>query len=226
MGSAVFFYVQYKKSQAEKTTTASDVEKTSEAVAKLMELPAEAPTLATVSDAEKLKNQPFFENAKNGDKVLIFKTARKAILYRPFTNKIIEVGPIQIEEPSVAGTATVSGQIVSPTSILSPTIEATPTAVPTKDTRIAVAVYNGTKVNGLSKKTADNLLKEFSDIKIQSTGNAAGDYTKTLVIDLSKKQKEKAAAIAKFLKGEVTMLPKGEATPAADILVILGSAIN
>ena len=227
IGSAVFFYTKYQKSLSAKNNPVSDVESTAAAVSKLMELPAESPTLATVSDVEKLKGQDFFEKAKNGDKVLIYKVAKKAILYRPFTNKIIEVGPIQIETPSVAGTATASAQTVSPSIIISPTIIVSPTISVTPasaSATISVAVYNGTKINGLSKKTADSLVKEFSDIKIQSTGNAKGDYKKTVVVDLSKKNKSKAAEIEKFLKGEVGSVPKGEATPEADILVVVGTS--
>lgn len=65
------------------------------AVGKLIVLPTEEqPTLATVSDPEKLKDQSFFKNALKGDQVLIYTTARKAILYRPSANKIIEVAPV------------------------------------------------------------------------------------------------------------------------------------
>src|SRR4030042_292294 len=60
-------------------------------VGKLMKLPAEDPTIAQVSDATKLKDQPFFAGAQNGDQVLIYTNARKAILYRPSTNQIIDV---------------------------------------------------------------------------------------------------------------------------------------
>jgi hypothetical protein len=60
-----------------------------------MVLPAdETPTIATVSDPEKLKDQPFFANAKKGDKVLIFSNSAKAILYSPTEDKIVEVAPI------------------------------------------------------------------------------------------------------------------------------------
>lgn len=66
-------------------------------VAKLMALPAnETPTMATVEDINKLKNQPFFSEAKNGDKLLIYTTAKKAIIYRESDNRIINVGPIAI----------------------------------------------------------------------------------------------------------------------------------
>lgn len=66
-------------------------------VGKLIELPAdEEPTIATVTDADRLRDQPFFTNSQNGDRVLMFSQARKAFLYRPSTNKIIEVAPINI----------------------------------------------------------------------------------------------------------------------------------
>ena len=69
------------------------------AISKLIILPEdETPTIATVTDLEKLKDQPFFARAKVGDKVLIYATARKAILYDPAANKIIEVAPINLGE--------------------------------------------------------------------------------------------------------------------------------
>lgn len=66
-------------------------------VGKLVVLPeGETPTVATVADPERLKDQPFFANAKVGDRVLIYTNARKAILYDPVNNKIIEIAPVNI----------------------------------------------------------------------------------------------------------------------------------
>jgi len=66
-------------------------------VSRLIVLPQdEEPTIATVSDPEKLKDQPFFANAKAGDKVLIYSKAKKAILYDPQNDKIVEVAPLNI----------------------------------------------------------------------------------------------------------------------------------
>ena len=63
----------------------------------LVDLPGgETPTVATVSDAAKLKDQTFFELAVNGDKVLIYTNAKKAYLYRPSTNKVINIAPVNI----------------------------------------------------------------------------------------------------------------------------------
>ena len=56
----------------------------------------ETPTIATVTDASKLKDQAFFTNAVTGDKVLIYTNAKKAFLYRPSTNKIINIAPVNL----------------------------------------------------------------------------------------------------------------------------------
>ncbi len=66
-------------------------------VSKLIVLPAgETPTVATVSDPEALKDQPFFASAQKGDKVLIFTTAKKAILYSVTLNRVIDIAPLNI----------------------------------------------------------------------------------------------------------------------------------
>ncbi len=70
-----------------------------ENVDNIVDLPkGEEPTIATVTDESKLSSQPFFANAKKGDKVLIYTGAKKAILYRPSTKKVIEIAPVRIGE--------------------------------------------------------------------------------------------------------------------------------
>lgn len=66
-------------------------------ISKLMVVPEdEEPVVATVQDAEALKaEQEFFADAQNGDKVIIYKT--KAIIYNPTENKIVNVGPVSIQ---------------------------------------------------------------------------------------------------------------------------------
>ncbi|MBI2444715.1 MAG: hypothetical protein HYV42_05780 [Candidatus Magasanikbacteria bacterium] len=73
------------------------------AVAKLMVLPeGETPTLATVADPSRLKDQPFFARAKVGDKLLLYTQALKAVLYDPAANKILEVAPLSLGNPAPA----------------------------------------------------------------------------------------------------------------------------
>lgn len=70
-------------------------------VGKLVDLPpGETPSTATVSDASKLQNQAFFARAQNGDKVLVFSKAGRAVLYRPSTNKIIEYSAVNLSTAS------------------------------------------------------------------------------------------------------------------------------
>lgn len=90
--------------------TKQEVKKLTEAVGKLIDLPkGEDPTVATITDANKLKDQAFFKNAQNGDKVLIYSKAKKAILYRPSTNKVIEIAPINLGQSQKATVALYNG---------------------------------------------------------------------------------------------------------------------
>ncbi len=94
-GLAYYFYAQAHTNpeQAQR----KEVQNLVAAVGKLMVLPTdEQPVIATVADPEKLKDQPFFANAKKGDKVLIYNSARKAILYDPVENRIVDVAPLNI----------------------------------------------------------------------------------------------------------------------------------
>lgn len=68
-------------------------------VKKLMDLPSdETPAIVSLDNVEKLKNQQFFKKAEVGDKVVIYAASKRAILYRPSQNKIIDVGVISINE--------------------------------------------------------------------------------------------------------------------------------
>ena len=119
-GTAYYFYNEYQKSQEAlnnpEKTAQEETQRLIDQMSALIALPEAdiangEPTLATVQDKEKLKDQEFFANAENGDKVLIYANAKKAFLYRPSTNKVINVAPVTIGEDS----------------------QATPSATPTED---------------------------------------------------------------------------------------------
>lgn len=109
-----YFYGKYNAIKANPDLEAQEeTEALVLALGKLMELPqGETPAIATISDKEKLKEQPFFKNAENGDKLFAYNTAMVAIIYRPKTNKIINVAPITVNQPQ------------------NPAPEATPAAIP------------------------------------------------------------------------------------------------
>jgi len=98
-----YFYQKYRSSQQELASlksnqqVATDNKLLIEAVAKITELPDdEEPTIATVTDMDRLKSQSFFTRAENGDKVLIYPKTKIAVLYRPTTNKIVQISPVNI----------------------------------------------------------------------------------------------------------------------------------
>lgn len=97
-GMATYFYrkiVELQKTPQESAQT--EAQEIIEKVSRLMVLPeGETPTIATVTDPERLKDQAFFSQAKKGDQVLIYTTAKKAILYDPIADKIVEVAPLNL----------------------------------------------------------------------------------------------------------------------------------
>ena len=119
IGTAAFYVKRYHESQQQVKKLASNPTITAQQeqqdliskVGRLTVLPTgETPTIATVTDISKLKDQPFFANALNGDKVLIYTGAKKAYLYRPSTNKLINIAPVNIgsNQTSSSGTTTQS----------------------------------------------------------------------------------------------------------------------
>lgn len=209
VGGAVFFYNQNQNTQIEikklrEDPRAAALEETSKLVSKignLIDLPqGEDPTVATVSDKEKLKDQPFFAKAENGDKVLIYTQARKAVLFRPATNKIIEVSTVNI---GGVADATASAQVNS---------------------TVKVAIYNGTNTVGLTLTAERQLEEKMANIEVAVKENAKKkDYEKTVVVALSQGREQEIKQIAEFLGAQVSLLPEGEVKPEAEILIILGS---
>lgn len=89
-----YFLLHYTFGQNIAESPQQQIADTINAVGKLIVLPTdETPTIATVTNLDQIKNQPFFADAKIGDKVLIYTKAQKAILYDPIANKIVELAP-------------------------------------------------------------------------------------------------------------------------------------
>lgn len=194
-----YFYYQNQKTQVAKANpqiqAQEEVKKVVAEVGKLIDLPAdETPTVATVTDITKLKDQPFFAKAKNGDKVLIYTNSKKAILYDPIAKKVIDVAPINI--------GTSSAQTSQP----------------------KVALKNGTTTVGLTTRVETELKKTIPLLNVVTKENAQkNDYEKTTVVVIKPFGKDTAAAIAKALNTTIGTLPAGEVVSKdADVVVILG----
>lgn len=96
-GAGYYYYHKYRTIVIPQERAAQEAQDVVMLVAQLMVLPeGETPTVATISNPEQLKDQPFFANAKKGDRVLIYTQASKAILYDPVAHKIVNVAPLNL----------------------------------------------------------------------------------------------------------------------------------
>ena len=139
-----------------------------------------------------------------GDKVLIFAEAKKAILYRPSTKKLIEVANINLADTNgvVAGSKDENVEAAA----------------------VKMSVFNGTKEDNIFQDIEDKLKEQKINAEFVTKRNALRDnYIQTLVVDLTGESSESADQIAKALDGQVGSLPKGETKPeGSDILIIAG----
>lgn len=202
---AGYFYYQYR--QSPKIQSAEEIKNLKEEIGAIFELPSdEEPTLATVTDREKLAEQPFFQKAENGDKVLIYSNSGRAVLYRPSQKKIIDVTAVNITKPADESAA--------------PEV-----AAETTPAIIRVALYNGSTEVGVTNSTEAILKTTLPNAAVVAKESAAeNDYDKTIVVDVTGNNEAATLSVAAAVGGEVGSLPEGEEMPeAADVLVILGN---
>ena len=97
---AGFFFWKWQSLKANPTVEAEATSiRLVEKISKIYDLPkGEKPTLALIQDKNKLKDQSFFAKAQNGDYLLMYTNAKLALLYREKDNKLINVGPINIQD--------------------------------------------------------------------------------------------------------------------------------
>jgi len=80
-------------------------------ISRLILLPQnERPSIATINNVAQLqKNWPFYENARNGDVLLIYFQAKKAYIYDPEKNMIINMGSVDVmAAPVLSASSTTS----------------------------------------------------------------------------------------------------------------------
>lgn len=207
-------YIKYQQSKISKLSTEIDqlkkdpqsvakeeVKALTDQVSKLVVLPeGEDPIVATVTDKDKLKDQPVFAKAENGDKILIYSNARKAYIFRPSKNVIVDVLPVNLGNTS-------------------PAIAGVDASKPLK-----VVLVNGTSTPNLTsvleKRIVDN---KITGITIINKATAkSNDYKRTLVIDLTGKFGDQAKQLASLVDGDEAT-QTAEVKPNADLMVIIGA---
>ncbi len=188
-------------------------------VGKLIALPTgEDPTLATILDIDKLKGQPFFVNAQNGDKVLVYANARKAYLYRPTEGRLIEVGALTEADP--ANQELLAQQGTQPNET---TTGNTPTPEPLG--QVSVAIRNTTSDETRLTSFEQFVKQQLPGAAISERGiSATKGIIGTVLYDVRGSQTARAQQVAKALNVKYGgALPTGETTTPAEFLILIGT---
>jgi hypothetical protein len=93
------------------TSTKSEAQQYFDKVNQVVELGTdELPTVANVSDADKVKKENvILSDVKNGDKMLFFAKSRKLVVFRPDTNKVVAVVSLTTQSSSQQPTTITPG---------------------------------------------------------------------------------------------------------------------
>jgi hypothetical protein len=92
-----FLYWQYHRAVQNKPD--KEIESIVSKLAPTISLPAEKPALSTIVDTSKLSNPVLKARSQNGDKLLVYAQAKRLILFRPSTGKVIDMLTIQDNTP-------------------------------------------------------------------------------------------------------------------------------
>lgn len=168
----------------------------------------EQPTIATVTDIDELKGQqPFFEKASNGDKVVIYVNNHKAIIYSPEKDMIINVGTLVVDNPNAEQSGQQQQQQQAEVS-----------------EELKIEIRNGSQVADAARTVSSELNNKNDKFNFETIGEASKkDYQETMVVDLNAPNKQLAKALADELNTQLlTELPEGEEESNAEVVVIVG----
>lgn len=186
--------------------TAAQTEELLAKVSKLINLPDEkSPAVATINDVETLSaQQDFYKDANNGNKLIVFARARKAVIYDEKNNIIVNMGPVFYTDKD--GKA-------QPASLI-------------EDGRITIDLRNGSQTKDLGVTNRDKLSTNHAFNVTHLAKAANGNYKGNIIFNNLKNgaKSDLVAALAKELNATVvTKLPDGEAAATTEVVVILGS---
>jgi len=167
-------------------------------ISKTLTLPSdEDPTVATVTEPEKLNDQSFFRDAQKDDRVIIYQKSKKVILYRPSEKRVIEVGVVNIREQG--------GNI----EVLE---------------NYKFAILDSTGNENAASSIEDKLKETLPTAEIVSKEEAKLSYNESILIDVKGDKGEFAQKLAAQLGIKVGSLPDTETkVEGADFILIIGS---
>lgn len=174
-----------------------------EKISKLILLPSDPnPVVAVINDVESLAaDQDFYKDAHNGDKVVIFQSDSKAIIYDENANRLVNVGPIYFNDA-----------------------QGNSQAAPNSEGRVTIELRNGTSENGSTTTVRDELIKNHAFNVVRLAKAARSDYQGYTLVDNTDGSKQNLIAdLQKALGATVVKdVPTGESDPKTEVLIIVG----
>jgi hypothetical protein len=89
LGVCGYLYFAYQKAVSK--NPAEEKRRIITQVSKLVVLPQEDPTIATVRDGQKLASKLLSKKTDKGDRLLIYNKARRIVVYRPAIGKVVDM---------------------------------------------------------------------------------------------------------------------------------------
>lgn len=93
MAISIVLLVKYRRETDSNPATRQ--QQLTDQLSQVAEMPPEQPVISSVLDRSKLTNPALTSRAKNGDQLFIFPKSKRLILYRPSTQKVVDMLNIQ-----------------------------------------------------------------------------------------------------------------------------------
>ena len=193
--------------------TTGDVDTLLKNLARHIVIPVgEVPTIATIQDITlaREQNPVLYRDAQNGDRLLAWST--QLVVFSPSRDRVIAIVPVPVP-------TTLTATSTAPVPSAAPTATSTAPIVEIR----SLEIRNGTSIAGLAKRATDELKKTSGFNLLPFAAASRKDYAQTLIVVAPGASPKSLQSIAALISGTfVTALPAGEASSAADVLVILG----
>jgi hypothetical protein len=218
LGASNIYLLQKARHESPQPQTDREAREILEKISDYMVLPNESPAIATVADESKLQGS-FYARAQKGDKVIVFRQAQKAILYRPSDNKVIDFTSVHLTsmglDPS-SSTATQQQEQVAGAETSGPTVQ------PTSAQPLTIDIYHSPSQESFLQVVEKELSEKISfDYVIDERKMTDEKLNEIIIVDLSKTHPEAAGHIARVLGGRVADLPPSSIQSDSDILIVI-----
>lgn len=196
--------------QAGEVQNEKQISKVVDSIKKHLVLPVdEQPLVATVSNAENLKlANSFYENASDGDYLVLYESIRLGILYDNEKDILLKVAPLSLGDEN---------QEEEKEDPVNEIVE-----------KISLDIRNTTEIKGLATKVKDSL-SDNETYLVAEVGNSGGKgQTKNIVVVLNESLlEEQYLLLAEELDADILFtLPEEESKSTSDIVVLLGQSME